>query len=59
MTSYSCFQANVLAKFVDIICIFVSTHSLNLCVIELNINYPYSRLGYRKKIHSTLRHSNS
>jgi len=27
MRSYSCFQTNVLAKFVDIICIFFYTHS--------------------------------
>jgi len=27
VTSYSCFQANVLAKFVDIMCIFFHTHS--------------------------------
>jgi len=27
VTSYSCFQTNVLAKFVDIICIFFYTHS--------------------------------
>jgi len=28
LTSYSCFQTNVLAKFVDTICIFFCTHSL-------------------------------
>ena len=27
LTSYSCFQTNVLAKFDDIRCIFFSTHS--------------------------------
>jgi len=32
---------------------------LNLCVIELNINHLRSRLVYRRKIHSTLRHSSS
>jgi len=30
---------------------------LILCVIALNINYQRSTLGYRRKIHSTLRHS--
>jgi len=30
LTSYSCFQTNVLAKFADIICIFVYTHYLSL-----------------------------
>ena len=34
--SYSCFQTNVLAKFVDTMCIFLYTHSI-LCVIALNI----------------------
>jgi len=28
-------------------------------VIALNINYQGSKLGYRRKIHSTLRHSSS
>jgi len=28
LTSFSCFQTNVLGKFVDIICIFFYTHSL-------------------------------
>jgi len=32
---------------------------LNLSVIEPNINYQRYRLGYRRKIHSTLRHSSS
>jgi len=32
---------------------------LILCVIELNVNYQRSRLGYRRKIHSTLQHSSS
>jgi len=58
LTSYSCFQTNVLAKFVGIICIFVYTHFLNLWVIELNVNYQRSRLGWRK-MHSTPRHSSS
>ena len=31
LTSYSCFQTNVLAKFVDIICIFFYTYSHFLC----------------------------
>ena len=32
---------------------------LNVCVIALNINYQRSKLGYRRKIHSTLRSSSS
>jgi len=32
---------------------------LILCVIALNINYQRSRLGYRRKINSTLQHSSS
>jgi len=32
---------------------------LILCVIVLNINYQRTKLGYRRKIHSTLRHSSS
>jgi len=30
---------------------------LTLCVIVPNINYQYSKLGYRRKMYSTLRHS--
>jgi len=30
---------------------------LILCVIALNTNYQRSKLGYRRKIKSTLRHS--
>jgi len=52
------FQTNVLAKFVDIICIFVYTHLPYSCVIELNINQQYSRLG-RRKMRTTLWHSTS
>jgi len=38
----------------------VLLHALPLIrVIELNINYQRSRLGYRRKINSTLRHSSS
>ena len=29
------------------------------CVIALNVNYQRSKLGYRRKINSTLRHSSS
>jgi len=43
LTSYSCFQMNVLPKFVDILCIFFYTHSLILCVIALNIKYQRSK----------------
>jgi len=33
-------------------------HALpSICVMALNINYQLSRLGYRRKINSTLRHS--
>jgi len=32
---------------------------LILCVIALNINYQRYKLGYRRNIHSTLRHSSS
>jgi len=56
-TSYSCFQTNVLAKFFDTICIFFYIHSPYF--IALNINYHRSKLGYRRKLHSTLRHNNS
>jgi len=57
-TSYSCFQTNVLAKFVDTMCIFFTSTLLISCVIGL-INYQRSRLGYWRKIHSTLRHNSS
>ena len=59
LTSYSCFQTNVLAKFVDIIGMFFYTHSLILCVIALNLNYQRSKLRYRRKMNSTLQHSSS
>jgi len=55
-TSYSCFQTNVLAKFVDAICIFFYTHSpyfMRHCT-EYKL-YQRSTLGYRRKINSTLR----
>jgi len=39
---------------------YSSTRTLRiLCVIALNINYQGSKLGYRRKIHTTLRHSSS
>ena len=46
---------------VDTICMFFYMHSplLNLCATALNINYQHSRLRYRRKIHSTVRHSSS
>ena len=59
LTSYSCFQTNVLAKFVDITCIFFYTPPLTLCVIALHINYQRSKLGYWRKINSMLRHRSS
>ena len=36
-----------------------NTHILRLCVIALNINYQRSRLGYRRKTSSMLRHRSS
>ena len=56
---HSCFQTNVLVKFVDIICIFPTRTPLILCVIALNINYQRSKLGYWRKINSFLRHRSS
>ena len=53
LTSYSCFQINVLAKFVDTVCVFFCTHSLNLYVTALTTNYQRSRLRYRRKFNST------
>jgi len=38
---------------------FSASTPLISCVIALNINYQRSKLGYRRKIHSTLRHSSS
>jgi len=49
LMSYSCFQTNVLAEFVDITGIFFYRHSLVLCVIALNTNYQRSTLGCRGK----------
>jgi len=53
------YQNNVLAKFVDTISIFFYTYSLILCVNALNINYQHSKLGYRRKLQSTLRRNSS
>ena len=39
--------------------IFSTSTPFILCVIALNINYQRSKLGYRRKINSTLRHSSS
>jgi len=39
LTSYSCFQTNLLAKFVAIICYFSTSTPLILYVNALNINY--------------------
>jgi len=49
LTSYSCLQTTILVKFVDIICIIFYTHS------PYFINYQRSKLGYRRKMNSTLR----
>ena len=45
-TSYSCFKTNVLAKFVDIICIFLYTHSpyFTCHCIEYNLSAPQVRI---------------
>jgi len=51
--SYSCFQINVLAEFLDIIWIFFYMQSHYLT------NYQRSKLWYRRKMNSTLRHSSS
>ena len=51
VTSYSCFQTNVLTKFVDIMCIFFYTLPLSL--------YQHSKLGYRRRINSILRDRSS
>jgi len=45
----SCFQTNVLAKFVDIICIFSTSTSLILYVIALNINHQCSKAVEEKQ----------
>jgi len=38
----------------------IRLHALPLVYIQFNdTNYQRSRLGYRRKIHSTLRHSSS
>jgi len=50
LTSYSCFQTNVLAKFVYIICIYSSTRAaFILCVTAVNINYQRFKLNIRRK----------
>jgi len=51
LTSYSCFETNGLSKFVDTICIFFHTHC------PYFIKYQPSKLGYWRKIHSTLWHN--
>jgi len=38
---------------------FSTSTPLILCVIALNINYQRSKLGYRRRTNSTLRHSSS
>jgi len=38
---------------------FSTSTPLTLCDIALNISYQRSKLGYRRKINSTLRHSSS
>jgi len=51
---------------VDVIFIFpnqrfgeVSSHNMHILLHALSLFHQRSKLGYRKKIHSTLRHSNS
>jgi len=59
LKSHSCFQTNVLWSLLTWHA-YSPTHTpLNLCAIALNINYQRSRLGFRLKINSTLRHSSS
>jgi len=64
-TPYSRFHSKVLPKFADTICMFFyNLRALGLfvvaqfCVIVLTRNYQRSKLGYRSKIHKTLRRNN-
>jgi len=52
---YSCFQTDVLAKFVDTICIFFYTHSpYFICHCTEYELYQRSELGYRRNIHNAM-----
>ena len=55
LTSFSCFQTNVLAKFVDIICIFLSVHSpYFMChCTEYRLLAFQVRLSEKNKINAT------
>ena len=44
LTSYSCFQTNVLWKLVDIIGIFFYTHSPYFCKKSSPIHFPYDKV---------------
>jgi len=56
LTSYSCFQTNVLAKFVDTICIFFSTHCPYFMCLYTEYKLSALQVRMSEKIHSTLRH---
>jgi len=55
VTSFPCFQTNVLAKFVDIVCIFFYIHSLYfMCrCIEYELSALQVRLSEKKKLNAT------
>jgi len=61
LTSYSRFHTNVLAKYVDIICIYFYTHSpYFMCqCTAYKLSAFQVRIRYLWKINSTLRHSSS
>jgi len=59
LTSYSCFQSNVLAKFLDIICIFFYIHSPYFMRHSTEYKLLALQVGISKKIYSMLRHSSS
>jgi len=57
MASYSCFQTNILAKFVDIICTFFYTHSPYFMCHCTEYKLSAFQAGNRKTMHLTLRNS--
>jgi len=52
MTSFPCFQTTVLAKFVDIICMFFYIHSPYFMCRCSEYKHQRFKLGYRRKINS-------
>ena len=58
LTSYSCFQTNVLAKFVDIICIFFYTHSSHIMChcTEYKLSAIQIRISEENKLNATTQH---